>query len=89
MKKIISLRKNIDKIDKKIIGLLIARKKVTDKIGQYKKTYNLPSRDIKREKEMWQKITKATEGKLSQSFVKKIFSLIWRQALVEQNKIIK
>ncbi len=46
------LRKEIDKIDKKIVNLIDERMKISIKVGETKKKYNAQIFDPKREKEV-------------------------------------
>lgn len=52
--KLKTYRLEIEKIDKAMIDLLIARFDICDKIGAYKKKVNLPIEDKKREQELLQ-----------------------------------
>jgi len=67
-KELKNLRKQIDKIDKKLHKQLLKREKVVTKIGEIKKQRKLPIHNPQREKEVLSKI----ENK----YVKKIFKEI-------------
>lgn len=73
-----SLRKQIDEIDSSIINLLAKRMKVVKKVGEYKKTNNIPSFDKKR----WQEILKSKRG-----YIKKIWKTIHNEALKIEKSI--
>jgi len=49
-------RKELDRIDKKIIALLNKREKISRKVGIYKKKNNMKIQDKKREKQMLDRI---------------------------------
>jgi len=74
-------RKNIDRIDKQIIGLLKKRFEISKKIGEYKKQNNLPVKNKKREKQLIEKRIKSLEKtSLKPGFIKKIFKLILKES---------
>lgn len=77
MKKLITLRKKIDRIDKKIADLLRKRAKEVIKIKKFKKIKKLPMTDCNREKEIL--------DKLENDYEKAIFKKI----LLESRKIQK
>ena len=52
MKEIDNYRLEIDRIDKELLRLFEQRMEVSEKIGQYKKTHDLPETDPKREEEI-------------------------------------
>ncbi len=72
------LRKEIDKLDTKLISLLRERLIVAKKIGKYKKKRFLPVRDMKREKELLLKVSnKAKEQGIKDiENIKKMFKSI-------------
>ena len=83
-------RKQIDKIDTSLINLLAKRMKVVQKIGQYKKTKNLPSLDAVR----WQQVLNSRTKKakllgLNSEFIKKIYELIHNYALKVEKSLIE
>ncbi|MGB9598491.1 MAG: chorismate mutase [Minisyncoccales bacterium] len=88
MEELKKLRQEIDRVDKKIIGLLKERFKITRKIGRLKVEKSLPLRDKKRERELFQK-RKAWSKKfnLSPFLVEKIFRLILKEVLLSHYKI--
>lgn len=77
MKKLITLRKKIDEIDKKIADLLRKRAKEVIKIKKFKKIKKLPMTDSNREKEIL--------DRLKSDYEKAIFKKI----LLESCKIQK
>jgi chorismate mutase len=77
-----SLRRKINRLDKNIISNLALRYNVVERIGKYKKLHNLPACDKKRELEVLKIRTKQGNGKgLDDAFVKKIYELIFEEAL--------
>lgn len=75
------VRSEIDKIDSQILQLMKKRLNLVLKIGKYKKENNLEVKDLKREKEVLEKITeKASALGLSNLFVKKIWQLLFKQS---------
>ena len=71
-------RKEIDKIDNKIILLLKKRLESARKIGAYKKKNGLKIVDKKREKEIL--LDRIKKSKLSKDFTKKLFSVIIKES---------
>lgn len=71
-------RKEIDKIDSKLLRLISQRILVVKKIGEIKRLNNIPIKDPKREKERIDKLTQ--EGKalgLSSDVIKKIWRVLF------------
>lgn len=66
------LRKNIDKIDNKIIQLLSQRLDNAQEIGKIKKKNNQPVINKKRESEIYNKIPKTIKNK-KRLFIKNIY----------------
>jgi len=82
-------RKQIDKLDKKLIEILAERFSVTHEVGLYKKENNLPPLDAEREKEMMEKRTKFSEALgLDEDFIIEIFRLITSKSKQNHRKII-
>ncbi len=85
MEKLDNYRKEINKINLQILELLKKRMQVSKKIGKYKKQNNLTVLDVKRERELYEKLKKyANEKSLDEKFVKKLFKLIIKQSKKEQ-----
>ena len=74
----IKYRKEIDKIDNRIMKLVEKRLDSARKIGIYKKKHGLKIIDKKREKEVLQDRIK--KSKLSKDFTKKLFSVIIKES---------
>lgn len=72
MNKLNQLRKQVDRVDNKIVILLNKRIKIVKKVGEYKKVNNLQIIDKKR----WQVIIRSKKG-----YLKKIWGIIHEEAL--------
>ena len=83
--KLDALRKNLDKIDEQIIGLLAERQMNVDAIGSVKLNTKSPTRDYQREKQVIDNIKNyAISKNIDPEIAKKIFSLIIRTSLEKQ-----
>ncbi|OGY42721.1 MAG: hypothetical protein A2Y67_01510 [Candidatus Buchananbacteria bacterium RBG_13_39_9] len=79
------LRREIDKIDRKLIDLLVQRKSLVQKVGLFKKKHNLPIFNKAREKEIAKKLNKwAIKNGLRKTFLQKIWG-----AMIEEAKLIE
>jgi chorismate mutase len=86
IKMIKSLRKEIDKVDKKVISLISKRLKLVEKIGKEKKKLNLNIKDKKREEEVLKNLLKeADKNKISRNLIKRLF----KEIILESRKIQK
>ncbi len=73
-----NLRKQIDKIDQKIIKLLAERMGLVKDIAKFKKAHKLPVKDKKREQELRKNLKKlAKKYGLSEEFVNHLYSHIF------------
>ena len=77
------LRKEIDKIDEKLLLLLEERLEKAKQITEYKKENNIPETQKEREEEILDKLTQLGKGKLRDEYIKNIF----RQIIQESHKI--
>jgi len=80
-----SLRRKMNRIDKKIVALLEKRFEVSKKIGEYKLKNHLLVEDKKREKEILASRTK--NSSLSKNFTRKLFNLIFNESKRIQRNI--
>lgn len=88
-KKIVSLRKEIDSLDKKILISIAKRMEVVTEIAEYKKKHHIPALDSKRWKEVvCSRVIMGKSMGLSKSFVRKIYALFHKQSLEIENKLI-
>jgi len=86
---LLSLRAEINKIDKKILELIKRRIEISKKIGKIKKKLNLPIYDPVREREIYNKICDyANKNGLNSIIVKDIFSKILELSKIEQEKLL-
>lgn len=82
------LRKEIDKADKKLLKSLAERFEITKNVGLYKKDFNLPPLDKKREKVVFQKKEElAKKLNLNPLLIKKIYRLIIEEVKKNHKKI--
>ncbi len=82
------LRKQIDKIDNSIINSLARRIQIVKKIGQYKKSKNIPPFDKFRWQQVLTTIMKKSKSLgLDQKMIKKIYHLIHKQSLKIETKL--
>lgn len=82
-------RKQIDKLDERVLNLLAKRAKIVRKIGQFKKERNIPALD----KSRWNKVlnsmlSKSEELGLSKDFTKKLYDLIHKYSVKIQKESI-
>ena len=83
-----SLRKDVDRIDEKILALIKKRLELAEKIAFFKKNKGLPIKDGLREKDVYKKTEIIAKSlKLEKGLIKKIFDLIIRQSLKVQENI--
>ncbi len=75
------LREKIDSCDKIIVTALVERFKAVKKIGEYKKQNNLPIIDKEREKKVYEKIERLSNGEINFDILKKIYSVIIQSAV--------
>ncbi len=85
--KLDALRRNLDRIDERIIELLAERQMNVDDIGSVKLSTKSPTRDYQREKQVIDNIMNcAIENKVDPEIAKQIFSLIIKTSLEKQEK---
>jgi chorismate mutase len=89
MTDLISIRKELDGIDAKIIDLLIKRDGLVDKVADYKLVNKLPIRDPQREAGLLLEKSKQSQGKLSEQFVRELFEVIIKHSCLKQEQILK
>ncbi len=90
MQNLEKLREGIDKIDGKIIDLLIKRKNLVKNIAQLKKELKKPVFDNAREKQIIEKMKlEAREKNLDEDFIISIYDIILKNSREEQEKIVK
>jgi chorismate mutase-like protein len=73
------LRRRIDRIDEKLLGLLKERAQTALRIGRIKKSQGLPVYDGRREQAVLRRLTRKNGGPLPASSVKAIFREILRR----------
>jgi len=84
------IREQIDEINLKIVDLLHQRYQLTAEVARYKKQFNLPIKDLEREKLMFSKI-KSTVSVLGLPVeeVIRIFEIIVEYTSKQQENILK
>jgi len=76
------IRKQIDKIDQQLLDLLAQRKDLVLQLAKLKFESNLPLKQKRREKEVFEKISRLSqELNLNPKFTKKLFKLIIKNSL--------
>lgn len=79
------LRKEIDSVDNKIIGLLGKRKGLIKKVSAIKKELNKPVVDKNREQQIIERIKKVSSEKgLDENFVASLYDIIIKNSRNEQ-----
>jgi chorismate mutase len=76
MERLAECRKQIDKLDLKLLTLLNDRTRVVEEIGRIKQTMSLPIYEPKREDEVFHNVTSHNQGPLSGEAVKRVFERI-------------
>ena len=79
-KRILNLRKEIDKIDEKIIALLKSRMDLSIKVGELKLTLNIPVEDKGREDEIIQRLGELADGNLKEEQLMRIFMAVFKSS---------
>ena len=75
-KRLTEIRKDIDRIDDELLGLLIKRLKLGKEIGEVKREIGKAVADEAREKEIFQRLIKNAGSKMAEEDVIEIFSKI-------------
>jgi chorismate mutase len=84
------IREQIDEINLKIVDLLHQRYQLTAEVARYKKQFNLPIKDLEREKLMFSKIKSAVSVLgLPVEEVIRIFEIIVEYTSKQQENILK
>lgn len=81
------LRKQIDEVDSKIVGLLNERTRLVRDIIRVKKENNLPLYDPRREEEIFENIREANTGELHHEALIDIYETIlkWMKSLADED----
>lgn len=78
-------REIIDQIDDKLMNLLVERLLIVKDIGLYKKKYNIPVLDLKREQLIFNKIDEKYKNIESNQFLKSIYNKMMLETKKIQN----
>ena len=73
-----SLRKRIDRLDRRLLRLLNQRAALAVRVGRIKTQRGLPIFDARREAEVLQRLAKVNRGPLSGAAIRHIFRAILR-----------
>jgi len=77
-----NFRDKINYFDNNLVSLLKKRFDIVKKIGKFKKKNNLPLCDRKRQAEVLKiRIKQGKDGGLNEKFVKKLYNLIFNEAI--------
>lgn len=79
-KRILNLRKEIDKIDEKIIALLKSRMDFSRKVGELKVALKIPVEDKGRENEIIQRLGEVANGHLKEEQLMRIFMAVFKSS---------
>lgn len=80
-------RAQIDRIDSQLVELFTERMSVSGKISDYKKEHQLPVLDVRREREIIQKVAEQTPEDIRE-YVRLLYSLIFELSRSYQNRLI-
>ena len=84
------IRKNLNKIDQKLVELIAKRQSYMPAVGKYKEQNNLPINQTKREQEIFDSLKKlAKQEKVNPELIQKIFKLIMTDAKNIQRQVLK
>ncbi len=75
-RRILEIRKRIDRLDDELLELLLGRLKLGQEIGRVKLELGLPATDVKREEEIIERVVNLAEGRIAREEIEKIFSAI-------------
>jgi chorismate mutase len=84
------LRKELDKVDERMVSILSKRMLIVHKIACIKAEDGLRIKDKTREKDVLARVEKLAHlNYLSSSYVKKLFSIILLESFQEQKKMVQ
>ena len=75
-RRILEIRKRIDRLDDELLELLLRRLKLGQEIGRVKLELGLPTTDVKREEEIIERVINLAEGRIAREDIEIIFSAI-------------
>ncbi|MGP1569753.1 MAG: chorismate mutase [Eubacteriales bacterium] len=82
-----NLRKQIDDIDEKFVSLFIERMKLSGKVAEEKKIYNIPVLNEKREKEILSIISEKA-GEEFKDYILELYEVIFDMSRSYQKKLL-
>ena len=84
------IRKNLNKIDQKLVELIAKRQSYMPAVGKYKQENNLPITQTKREQEIFDSLKRLAKQKnVNPELIQKIFKLIIADAKNIQRQVLK
>lgn len=87
---LLKIRKEIDRLDIKLVEILAQRMSYIPAVAEYKKKHNLKRRQKDREKEIFENLAKrAIELNLSPDFLKDLFKGIIKESHRIEKEIMK
>ncbi len=88
--KLLKMRKEIDKLDAKLIKILAQRMSYIPEVAEYKKKHELKRRQKEREKEIFENLeSKAAEMDLNPEMLKDLFKRIIKESHRIEKGIMK
>ena len=88
-KKILELRKKLDKIDEEMLKLLEKRMNIIKSVGKIKSKLNIPIEDIERENDIIKRLFEHSGKNVTEGQLIKIFKSVFQSSKIEQKKINK
>lgn len=90
MEKLQSLRRKIEKIDLRLLDLIVARLRLAPQFARVKYNQRLPLRQIGRERELLERYKlRAKRKQMDEKMVERIFKILMHASLKEQEKFLK
>lgn len=88
--KLEKLRKEIDKIDDELIGILSKRMELIDEIGKYKRDHNITILQLKRwSRIVYDRLDAAVDSGLNREFLHKLLEIIHSESIRRQEKLYR
>lgn len=90
MERLADCRREIDKIDLRLLALLNERTRIVEEIGRIKQSLSLPIYEPKREDQVFHNVTSNNGGPLSAEALKRIFErIIDEMRTIQRDKIVE
>jgi chorismate mutase len=83
-----ALRRDIDAVDQEILKLLHKRVRLVMQVGEYKRERGIPVYDPERERELFERLSRAAEPPLDGDTVRRVFErLVDESRRIEQHHV--